>query len=146
LAAQQLGKDKRFVVAVTELLSCRAAELLPCCNSEYVFCIIHILCKRGNIMIKEELETTAFLARIEIKEGEKEKYLSDLNGMLDLVEIIRSADVSAARPATHVTELRNVWREDVVRPCPKETLERMINSAPQKEGTFYKVQKVIEAE
>ena len=97
-------------------------------------------------MIKEELETTAFLARIEIKEAEKEKYLSDLNEMLGLVEVILSADVSAVRPATHVTGLRNVWREDTVKPCPKETLEQMINSAPEKEGTFYKVQKVIEAE
>lgn len=97
-------------------------------------------------MIKEELETTAFLARIEVKEDEKEKYLSDLNKMLDQVELIHSADVTAIRPTTHVTELRNVWREDIVKPCPKETLEHMINAAPKKEGTFYKVQKVIEAE
>ena len=97
-------------------------------------------------MIKEELETTAFLARIEIKENEKEKYLYDLNKMLDAVEIIQSADVSAFNPATHVTALRNVWREDIVKACPKETLEQMINASPEKEGTFYKVKKVIEAE
>ena len=97
-------------------------------------------------MIKEELETTAFLARIEVKENEKEKYLADLNKMLGLVEIIQQADVSELRPATHVTKLRNVWREDIVKPCPKETLEHMINAAPKKEGTFYKVQKVIEAQ
>ena len=97
-------------------------------------------------MIKEELDATAFLARIEVKENEKEKYLSDLNKSLDAVEIIQSADVSALSPATHVTTLRNVWREDIVRPCPKETLEQMINMSPQKEGTFYKVQKVIEAQ
>jgi len=97
-------------------------------------------------MIKEELETTAFLARIEIKENEKEKYLSDLNKMLDAVEIIQSADASAFNPAAHVTALRNVWREDIVKPCPKETLEQMINASAEKEGTFYKVKKVIEAE
>jgi len=97
-------------------------------------------------MIKEELETTAFLARIEIKENEKEKYLSDLNKMLSGVEIIQTADISSLEPATHVTELRNVWREDAVKHCPKETLEQMIDMAPQKEGTFYKVKKVIEAE
>lgn len=97
-------------------------------------------------MIKEELETTAFLARIEVKEEEKEKYLSDLNKMLDLVEVLQEPDISELRPTTHVTTLRNVWREDVVKPCPKEVLEQMINAAPEKEGTFYKVQKVIEAE
>jgi Asp-tRNAAsn/Glu-tRNAGln amidotransferase C subunit len=59
---------------------------------------------------------------------------------------MQSADVSEIRPTTHVTELRNVWREDVVKPCPDEILKRMIEAAPKKEGTFYKVQKVIEAE
>ena len=97
-------------------------------------------------MIKEELETTAFLARVEVKPEEKEKYLKDLNEMLEFVEIIQQQDVSGLRPTTHVTLLRNVWREDIVKPCPKDVLEQMINAAPQKEGHFYKVQKVIEAE
>ena len=97
-------------------------------------------------MLKEELETTAFLARLEVKEEEKEKYLKDLNEMLEFVEVLQEPDISALKPTTHVTALRNVWREDVVRPCPKETFEQMINAAPQKEGTFYKVKKVIEAE
>ncbi|MDR2426795.1 MAG: Asp-tRNA(Asn)/Glu-tRNA(Gln) amidotransferase subunit GatC [Endomicrobium sp.] len=97
-------------------------------------------------MLKEELETTAFLARIEVKEEEKEKYLKDLNKMLEFVEILQQPDISDLKPTTHVTSLRNVWREDVVKPCPKETIEQMLNAAPKREGTFYKVQKVIEAE
>lgn len=99
-----------------------------------------------NFMMKEELEVTAFLARMEVKEEEKEKYLADLNDMLEYVEIIQGPDVSSLRPTTHVTSLRNVWRDDIVRPCPKDVIEQMINAAPEKEGTFYKVQKVIEAE
>ncbi len=97
-------------------------------------------------MIKTELEATAFLARVEVKEEEKEKYLKDLNDMLEFVETLQEPDVASLKPTTHVTELRNVWREDIVRPCPKDVLEQMINAAPEKEGTFYKVQKVIEAE
>ncbi len=97
-------------------------------------------------MLKEELETTAFLARIELKEEEKEKYLKDLNAMLEIAQILQEPDVSGLKPTTHVTSLRNVWREDEVKPCPKDVLEQMINAAPQKEGSFYKIQKVIEAE
>lgn len=97
-------------------------------------------------MLKEELETTAFLARIEVKEEEKEKYLKELNEMIEFVQILREPDISGLKPATHVTSLRNVWREDEVKPCPKDVLEQMINAAPQKEGSFYKIQKVIEAE
>ncbi|MDR1695946.1 MAG: Asp-tRNA(Asn)/Glu-tRNA(Gln) amidotransferase subunit GatC [Endomicrobium sp.] len=97
-------------------------------------------------MIKEELETTAFQARIEVKEDEKEKYLKELNAMSEYVEILQKPDVSGLQPTTHVTELRNVWREDIVRPSSKETIETMLNAASEREGSFYKIQKVIEAE
>ena len=97
-------------------------------------------------MTKEELEITAFQARVEVKEEEKEKYLKELNSMAKSVEILQKPDVSNLKPTTHVTGLRNVWREDIVRPCPKETIESMLNAAPEREGSFYKIQKVIEAE
>jgi aspartyl/glutamyl-tRNA(Asn/Gln) amidotransferase C subunit len=94
-------------------------------------------------MLKEELETTAFLARIDIKEAEKEKYLADINGMVDYIEILQEPDVANLKPTTHVTELRNVWREDIVKPCPKEVIDQMLNGAPLREVTFYKIKKVI---
>ena len=95
-------------------------------------------------MLKEELEVTAFMARLDIKEEEKEKYLADINVMFDYIEILQEPDVSSLKPTTHVTELRNVWRDDVVKPCPMNTIEQMLSGAPAREGTFYKVQKVIE--
>jgi aspartyl-tRNA(Asn)/glutamyl-tRNA(Gln) amidotransferase subunit C len=97
-------------------------------------------------MLKEELETTAFVARIDIKEEEKAKYFSDINAMFEYIEILQEPDVTNLPPTTHVTKLRNVWREDVVRPCPSEVIEQMLASAPLREGTFYKVQKVIDTQ
>ncbi|MDR3306684.1 MAG: Asp-tRNA(Asn)/Glu-tRNA(Gln) amidotransferase subunit GatC [Endomicrobium sp.] len=94
-------------------------------------------------MLKEELETTAFLARIDVKEDEKEKYLADINGMFDYIEILQEPDVTELNPTTHVTELRNVWREDIVKSCPREVIDQMLNGSPLREGTFYKIQKVI---
>jgi aspartyl/glutamyl-tRNA(Asn/Gln) amidotransferase C subunit len=97
-------------------------------------------------MLKEELETTAFLARIDIKEDEKEKYLKDINSMFEYIKILQEPDVSNLKPTTHVTELRNVWREDVVKPCPREIIDQMLKGAPESEGTFYKIKKVIEVQ
>ncbi|MDR0723602.1 MAG: Asp-tRNA(Asn)/Glu-tRNA(Gln) amidotransferase subunit GatC [Endomicrobium sp.] len=97
-------------------------------------------------MLKEELETTAFLARIDIKEEEKEKYLKDINSMLEYIEILQEPDVANLKPTTHVTELRNVWREDIVKPCPKEVIDQILNGAPERQGAFYKIKKVIEAQ
>jgi aspartyl-tRNA(Asn)/glutamyl-tRNA(Gln) amidotransferase subunit C len=94
-------------------------------------------------MLKEELETIAFLARIDIKEDEKEKYLADINRMFDYVEVLQEPSVTDLNPTMHVTELRNVWREDIVKPCPREVIDQMLNSAPLREGSFYKIKKVI---
>ncbi|MDR3071845.1 MAG: Asp-tRNA(Asn)/Glu-tRNA(Gln) amidotransferase subunit GatC [Endomicrobium sp.] len=97
-------------------------------------------------MLIEELEVTAFLARIDIKDEEKDKYLADINAMLAYVEILQEPDVTDLPPTTHVTELRNVWREDIVRPCQKKVVDQMLDMAPAREGTFYKIQKVIETQ
>jgi aspartyl-tRNA(Asn)/glutamyl-tRNA(Gln) amidotransferase subunit C len=94
-------------------------------------------------VLKEELETIAFLARIEIKEDEKEKYLTDINKMFDYIEILQEPDITNLKPTTHVTELRNVWREDILKASPKKVIDMMLNSSPEREGTFYKIKRVI---
>jgi aspartyl/glutamyl-tRNA(Asn/Gln) amidotransferase C subunit len=96
-------------------------------------------------MNKQELETTAFLARIFLDEKEKEKYLKDLNDMMEYIEILQKPDVSKLSPTTHVTELRNVWRDDVVVESSEKLIEKLIDGAPEKEGRFFKIKKVIEA-
>ncbi|MDR1926297.1 MAG: Asp-tRNA(Asn)/Glu-tRNA(Gln) amidotransferase subunit GatC [Endomicrobium sp.] len=97
-------------------------------------------------MLKEELESTAFLARIYVKEEEKIKYLEDMNVMINYIEILQEIDTTDLKPTTHVTELRNVWRDDIVNPCPREVIDQMLDMAPAREKTFYKVKKVIDAE
>jgi aspartyl-tRNA(Asn)/glutamyl-tRNA(Gln) amidotransferase subunit C len=96
-------------------------------------------------MIKEELETTAFLARIDVKEEEKQQYLKDLNAMMEYIEILQKPSVSSLKPTTHITKLRNVWRDDVVKPSSQQTIDALLEAAPQREGNFYKIKKVIEA-
>jgi aspartyl/glutamyl-tRNA(Asn/Gln) amidotransferase C subunit len=96
-------------------------------------------------MLREELETIAFLARVYIEDEEKDKYLEDINKMLDYVKVLQEPDVVDFEPATHITQLRNVWREDIVKPCSKSVVEQMLNGAPKKEGYFYKVQKVVKS-
>lgn len=100
--------------------------------------------EEGILMLKEELKNTAFLAKIDILEEEIDNYLKDINSMFEYIEILQEPDVATLRPTTHITELRNVWREDIVKPCSKELVTRIIHNAPEKEGYFYKIKKVIE--
>ncbi|MDR1511712.1 MAG: Asp-tRNA(Asn)/Glu-tRNA(Gln) amidotransferase subunit GatC [Endomicrobium sp.] len=94
-------------------------------------------------MLMKELDTIAFFSRIKISEREKKKYLEDLSEMFDYIEILQEPDVASLEPTTHVTKLRNVWREDIVKSCPKEIVDMMLNSSPEREKTFYKVKKII---
>ncbi|MDR1928879.1 MAG: Asp-tRNA(Asn)/Glu-tRNA(Gln) amidotransferase subunit GatC [Endomicrobium sp.] len=96
------------------------------------------------MFIKEkELNIIADLAKIYINEKEKVSYLLDLNKMESLTEILEKIDVSGLEPTTHLTDLRNVWREDIVKPCSRKIVNQMLNSAPAKEKNFYKIHKVI---
>ncbi|MDR3048605.1 MAG: Asp-tRNA(Asn)/Glu-tRNA(Gln) amidotransferase subunit GatC [Elusimicrobiota bacterium] len=100
-----------------------------------------------SFMSNEELKNTAFMARLDIKDDkEKEKYLKDLNNMMAYIEVLQEPDISNLKPTTHVTKLRNVWRDDIVKPCPQEVREQILIAAPDKEGSFFKVKKVIEAQ
>jgi len=63
--------------------------------------------------------------------------------MFDYIEILQEPDTTGLEPTTHVTGLRNVWREDIVKQSPRELINRLLDSAPAREGTLYKVQKVI---
>jgi aspartyl-tRNA(Asn)/glutamyl-tRNA(Gln) amidotransferase subunit C len=94
-------------------------------------------------MFIKELETVAFLAKIEIKNEEKERYFNDIDKMFDYIKILQEPDVNGLEPTTHVTKLRNVWRFDVVKPCTEEIVDMMLESSPEREESFYKIKKVI---
>ncbi|MDR2676510.1 MAG: Asp-tRNA(Asn)/Glu-tRNA(Gln) amidotransferase subunit GatC [Endomicrobium sp.] len=96
-------------------------------------------------MLKSELNDVAFVAKIFINDVEKERYLKSINEMLDYVKILLELDINNLEPTIHVTKLRNIWREDVVKKCSNEVINQILNAAPEKEGNFYKIRKVIES-
>ncbi len=91
---------------------------------------------------KKEVEHVAKLARLELKEPEKEQLSEQLSNILTYIEKLNELDTSKAEPTTHVVPLRNVFREDEVKPSldPKSALA----NAPEKIDGFYRVPKIIE--
>jgi aspartyl-tRNA(Asn)/glutamyl-tRNA(Gln) amidotransferase subunit C len=89
----------------------------------------------------KEVEHIAGLARLEFNESEKQKLTHELNEILKYVEKLDELDTSNVEPLSHVIELSNVFRDDVVQPSisPEEALK----NAPAKKETFFKVPKVI---
>lgn len=91
---------------------------------------------------KEEVKHIAMLSRLELDEREIELYQDQLSRILEYVEKLNEIDTSQIEPTSHVIDLNNVFREDVV----KESLPRedVLRNAPQATDKFFKVPKIIE--
>ena len=89
----------------------------------------------------KDVEHVAKLARLEFSPEEKEKFTHQLNKILAYMEKLNELDTSKVEPLSHVIELTNVFRDDIVK--PSYPVEEMLKNAPQKTEKFFKVPKVI---
>lgn len=96
---------------------------------------------------KEEVERVAELAHLKLTPDETGSMVHDLNAILDYVAQLDQLDTGSVAPLAQVSELdgsksAGMSRQDEVRPC----LDRaeVMNQAPESDGAFFKVPKVIE--
>ena len=93
---------------------------------------------------RKEVEYVARLARLELSDEEKEQFTGQLESILEYIDQLNRLDTSGVPPTSHVLALKNVWREDVLDESSGELRERILSNAPEREGDFFKVKKVIE--
>ncbi len=91
---------------------------------------------------EKEVAKVARLARLILSAEEARLYPAQLGRVLDHMEELKRLDTEAVTPTTHVLELTNVLREDEERPFPGR--EELLANAPEREGSYFKVPKVIE--
>lgn len=89
----------------------------------------------------KDVEHIAKLAKLEFSEDEKAKFTEQFNEILTFMEKLNELDTSKVEPLSHVIELQNVFREDVVK--PSVSTEEALKNAPVKNDKFFKVPKVI---
>ncbi len=91
---------------------------------------------------RDDVEKTAQLARLDLKEDEKERLVEQLSSILDQIAVIAEVDTSAIPPTAQVVALDNVMRSDEVRPSLPP--DAVLANAPDREGGFFKVRAVLE--
>ena len=89
----------------------------------------------------DDVRQVAKLARLELSEARIPRLTSQLESILEYVAKIGEVDVSNVEPMAHALPLHNVLREDVVE--PSLPLEKVLLNAPDADGPFFKVPKVI---
>jgi len=90
---------------------------------------------------RKDVEYVAWLARLELSEEEKERFTRQLGQVLEHAEKIKSLDTSEIRPTSHPMPLKNVMREDVVRPGLSQ--REALSNAPRAEGGYFAVPRII---
>lgn len=91
---------------------------------------------------EKDVEHVALLGRLHLTPDEKKALTQDLNTILQYVEKINELNTANVEPTSHVLPIRNVTREDIVKPFPGQ--EVMLKNAPDKENGFFRVPPVIE--
>ncbi len=90
----------------------------------------------------EDVRRVALLARLQLTAEEENRLTAELDKILQYVEQLNQLDTSQIEPFTHAVQTVNALRKDEITNHPRPT--DLLANAPQKDGTFLKVPKIIE--
>jgi len=89
----------------------------------------------------DTIEKVAHLARLEVKDEEKQGLLDDMNKILTFMDKLNEVNTENVEPLVHMNEEVNVFRDDEV----KQTISRTegLRNAPSHDDKYFRVAKVI---
>ncbi len=99
---------------------------------------------------EKDVAYVADLANLELTDQERQRMLKDLNSILDYIDRLNELDTSDVPPMAQISARlgqpkdgnATAWREDVLVPCLPHA--DAMKNAPESDGEFFKVPKVIE--
>lgn len=83
----------------------------------------------------------AALARLALTDEEIERFGRQLGDLLGHVNALSELDTGSVPATAQVVESRNVTRGDDLRPCLER--ETVLAEAPQRQGAFFRVPRII---
>jgi aspartyl-tRNA(Asn)/glutamyl-tRNA(Gln) amidotransferase subunit C len=96
------------------------------------------------MLTPDDVRKVAKLARLELPEESLPKLTGQLESILHYIEKIGRVDMSDVEPMAHALPVKNVLRGDVAQ--AGLPLEKVLQNAPETDGPFFKVPKVIGGE
>lgn len=89
-----------------------------------------------------EVEYVARLACLALSEEEKVRFTEQLNAILTYVEQLNEVPTDGVEPTSHVLDLVNVFREDLVRQTL--TVEEVLRNAPEEAHAYFAVPRIVD--
>jgi aspartyl-tRNA(Asn)/glutamyl-tRNA(Gln) amidotransferase subunit C len=99
----------------------------------------------------QDVTYVAGLANLELTEQERGRMAKDLNSILDYIDRLNELDTNEVPPMAQTSvvprksdaaEIASAMRDDVLSPCLAH--EAAMSNAPDSDGDFFRVPKVIE--
>ncbi len=96
----------------------------------------------ANIISDETIEYVGILAKLSLNDEEKENAKKDMGAMLDYIDKLSELDTENVEPMSHVFDVSNVFREDVV--TGSDIHDQMLANAPEEKNNMYMVPKTFD--
>lgn len=90
---------------------------------------------------KEEILHIANLAQLTLEENEVEKYMENLQDILDFANIVNNAPVENLDVTIGANEAKNVFRKDEIKKF--EDVDSLLQNAPEQDRHMFKIPKVL---
>ncbi|HUQ65279.1 MAG TPA: Asp-tRNA(Asn)/Glu-tRNA(Gln) amidotransferase subunit GatC [Flavitalea sp.] len=87
------------------------------------------------------IDNLAKLSHLSFSDEEKKEIRADLQEMISFIEKLKELNTEGVAPLLHMSSNVNILRDDEVQGSVSR--EEALKNAPQTDGTFFKVPKVI---
>jgi aspartyl-tRNA(Asn)/glutamyl-tRNA(Gln) amidotransferase subunit C len=91
---------------------------------------------------RDDVQHLAQLSSLALSDQEVDSLRADIAGILDYINQLQELDTTGVEPTYQVTDLENVWRDDVINDYGINRQE-LIDLAPDSLGGQIKVPKVL---
>lgn len=91
---------------------------------------------------REEILHIANLAQLELKEEEIDKYISNLQEILNFANIVNNAPIDGLDITIGANEAKNIFRKDEVKTF--DNIEGLLQNAPAQDKHMFKIPKVLD--
>ena len=91
---------------------------------------------------REIVEYSAALSRLKLDEAETEEMIKQMGDIVNYMDVLSTLDTDSVEPLSHVFNINNVMREDVV--LPSHDREELLSNAPQRNEECFVVPKTVE--
>lgn len=96
----------------------------------------------ANVISDETIEYVGILAKLELSDEEKEAAKKDMADMLDYIDKLGELDTTGIEPMSHVFQVQNVFREDVVTNGDDST--NILKNAPGEKDNMFTVPRTFD--